>query len=81
MRCREKKKTWVQELERNSNEMLRTNQQLEKENALLRSEVAHLKTLLLAHKDCPVTKALAQGQATLPGKYLQSVISPCLDFI
>jgi len=41
--------------------MLTTNQQLQSEVASLRREVADLKTLLLAHKDCPVTQAMAQG--------------------
>lgn len=66
MRCREKRKTWVKELERRANDMLRTNAQLQHEVSMLRDEVAQLKTLLLAHRDCPVTQALVQGKATLP---------------
>jgi cyclic AMP-dependent transcription factor ATF-2 len=41
--------------------MLTTNQQLQLEVATLRREVADLKTLLLAHKDCPITQAMTQG--------------------
>ncbi|KAK3923332.1 Cyclic AMP-dependent transcription factor ATF-2 [Frankliniella fusca] len=66
MRCREKRKTWVKELERRANDMLRTNAKLQHEVSLLRDEVVQLKTLLLAHRDCPVTQALVQGKATLP---------------
>lgn len=66
MRCREKRKTWVKELERRANEMLRINGQLQHEVSMLRDEVAQLKTLLLAHRDCPVTQALVQGKASLP---------------
>lgn len=66
MRCREKRKTWVKELERRANEMLKTNGQLQHEVSMLRDEVAQLKTLLLAHRDCPVTQALVQGKASLP---------------
>ncbi|XP_063228814.1 cyclic AMP-dependent transcription factor ATF-7-like isoform X2 [Bacillus rossius redtenbacheri] len=61
MRCREKRRSWVQALERRSRELEATNQQLQSEVSGLRAEVAQLKTLLLAHKDCPVTQALAQG--------------------
>lgn len=40
---------------------------LQNEVTLLRNEVAQLKQLLLAHKDCPVT--LMQKKAALLGKY------------
>lgn len=66
MRCREKRKTWVKDLERRANDMMRTNGQLQHEVSMLRDEVAQLKTLLLAHRDCPVTQALIEGKATLP---------------
>ncbi|XP_069690378.1 cyclic AMP-dependent transcription factor ATF-2 isoform X2 [Periplaneta americana] len=72
MRCREKRKTWIQELERRAEEMLTTNHQLQSEVASLRAEVAQLKTLLLAHKDCPVTQAMAQG-SSVPA---QSAVQP-----
>nr|CAD7397114.1 unnamed protein product [Timema cristinae] len=60
MRCREKRKTWVQELEMRARNMQVTNHNLVAEVAALKSEVASLKTLLLAHRNCPVTQALAQ---------------------
>lgn len=61
MRCRKKRKSWIEGLERRAEEMLTTNQQLQLEVATLRREVADLKTLLLAHKDCPITQAMTQG--------------------
>ncbi|KAJ9598633.1 hypothetical protein L9F63_010687 [Diploptera punctata] len=68
MRCREKRKTWIQELEKRAEDMQRINQQLQSEVSGLRAEVASLKTLLIAHKDCPVTQAMAQGtNVTLAG--------------
>ncbi|XP_068602425.1 cyclic AMP-dependent transcription factor ATF-2 [Brachionichthys hirsutus] len=54
-RCRQKRKVWVQSLEKKADDMGSVNGQLQSEVALLRNEVAQLKQLLLAHKDCPVT--------------------------
>ncbi|XP_031415191.1 cyclic AMP-dependent transcription factor ATF-2 isoform X2 [Clupea harengus] len=54
-RCRQKRKVWVQSLEKKADDMNSMNGQLQSEVTLLRNEVAHLKQLLLAHKDCPVT--------------------------
>ncbi|XP_068185068.1 cyclic AMP-dependent transcription factor ATF-2 [Antennarius striatus] len=54
-RCRQKRKVWVQSLEKKAEDMSSVNGQLQSEVTLLRNEVAQLKQLLLAHKDCPVT--------------------------
>lgn len=64
-RCRIKRKQWITQLEKKADELATTNQQLQNRNAAvsclqsevaaLRNEVAQLKTMLLAHKDCPVT--------------------------
>uniref|UniRef100_A0A3Q2XSQ4 Cyclic AMP-dependent transcription factor ATF-2 n=1 Tax=Hippocampus comes TaxID=109280 RepID=A0A3Q2XSQ4_HIPCM len=54
-RCRQKRKVWVQSLEKKADDLNSVNGQLQSEVTLLRSEVAQLKQLLLAHKDCPVT--------------------------
>ncbi|XP_052004115.1 cyclic AMP-dependent transcription factor ATF-2-like [Xyrauchen texanus] len=54
-RCRQKRKVWVQGLEKKAEDLSTMNGQLQNEVTLLRSEVAQLKQLLLAHKDCPVT--------------------------
>lgn len=56
-RCREKRKIWVQQLEKKADDLSNTNAHLQSEITLLRTEVAQLKSLLLAHKDCPVTIA------------------------
>uniref|UniRef100_A0A673FYF2 Cyclic AMP-dependent transcription factor ATF-2-like n=1 Tax=Sinocyclocheilus rhinocerous TaxID=307959 RepID=A0A673FYF2_9TELE len=54
-RCRQKRKVWVQNLEKKAEDLSSMNGQLQNEVTLLRSEVAQLKQLLLAHKECPVT--------------------------
>ncbi|XP_054471362.1 cyclic AMP-dependent transcription factor ATF-2 isoform X2 [Anoplopoma fimbria] len=54
-RCRQKRKVWVQSLEKKAEDLNSMNGHLQSEVTLLRTEVAQLKQLLLAHKDCPVT--------------------------
>ncbi|XP_028308152.1 cyclic AMP-dependent transcription factor ATF-7a isoform X1 [Gouania willdenowi] len=54
-RCRQKRKLWVGSLEKKAEDLSSLNVSLSNEVSLLRNEVAHLKQLLLAHKDCPVT--------------------------
>ncbi|XP_053564268.1 cyclic AMP-dependent transcription factor ATF-7 [Bombina bombina] len=54
-RCRQKRKVWVCSLEKKAEELTSQNVHLSNEVTLLRNEVAQLKQLLLAHKDCPVT--------------------------
>ncbi|XP_068449559.1 cyclic AMP-dependent transcription factor ATF-7b isoform X5 [Clinocottus analis] len=54
-RCRQKRKLWVNSLEKKSDDLAGMNVSLSNEVSLLRNEVAQLKQLLLAHKDCPVT--------------------------
>ncbi|KAM7005720.1 cyclic AMP-dependent transcription factor ATF-7b isoform 4-T4 [Tautogolabrus adspersus] len=54
-RCRQKRKVWVNSLEKKADDLANMNVSLSSEVTLLRNEVAQLKQLLLAHKDCPVT--------------------------
>ncbi|XP_025073982.1 cyclic AMP-dependent transcription factor ATF-2-like [Pogonomyrmex barbatus] len=61
MRARAKRKAWIQELQRTVTNVNDTNTALQMEVKALRKEVAKLKTLLLAHRDCPVTKAMQKG--------------------
>ncbi|XP_046472484.1 cyclic AMP-dependent transcription factor ATF-2 isoform X1 [Neodiprion pinetum] len=73
MRARAKRKAWVQQLERSVYNVNEANAALQMEVRALRSEVAKLKTLLLAHKDCPVTKAMEQGNSIVLGPKVISV--------
>ncbi|XP_033733122.1 cyclic AMP-dependent transcription factor ATF-2-like [Pecten maximus] len=62
-RCRQKRKHWITNLERKGDELQMVNNRLMSDINGLKSEVAQLKTLLLAHKDCSVTiQQKSQGQ-------------------
>ncbi|XP_073972489.1 cyclic AMP-dependent transcription factor ATF-7-like isoform X2 [Rhodnius prolixus] len=57
IRCRERRKRWVEELRKRADNMAITNKALNEEIRCLKMEVANLRTLLLAHANCPVTLA------------------------
>ncbi|XP_034938744.1 cyclic AMP-dependent transcription factor ATF-2 [Chelonus insularis] len=65
MRARAKRKEWINQLQKSVNEANEINTKLHEEVNTLRSEVTRLKTLLLAHKDCPVTKAMEKDNGIL----------------
>ncbi|XP_012274182.1 cyclic AMP-dependent transcription factor ATF-2 isoform X2 [Orussus abietinus] len=67
MRARAKRKAWIQQLERTVSNVNETNAALQMEVRALRAEVSKLKVLLLAHKECPVTKAMEKGNGILIG--------------
>ncbi|XP_075055315.1 cyclic AMP-dependent transcription factor ATF-7 isoform X3 [Mixophyes fleayi] len=71
-RCRQKRKVWVCSLEKKAEELTSQNVQLGNEVTLLRNEVAQLKQLLLAHKDCPVTALQKKSQV-----YLENLKDNC----
>ncbi|XP_043262849.1 cyclic AMP-dependent transcription factor ATF-7 [Colletes gigas] len=75
MRARAKRKAWIQQLERTVANVNETNVALQMEIKVLRAEVAKLKTLLLAHKDCPVTKAMQKGSSIVLGPKVISLNS------
>lgn len=69
LKCRQRKKQWLASLQSKVEIFSSENEALSGQIAQLREEVVNLKTLLLAHKDCPVT----QQQASLQGPYMQVV--------
>ncbi|XP_012230907.1 cyclic AMP-dependent transcription factor ATF-7 [Linepithema humile] len=73
MRARAKRKAWIQDLQRTVTNVNEANAALQMEVKALRVEVAKLKTLLLAHKDCPVTKAMQKGNGIVLGPKIISV--------
>ncbi|KAK7078916.1 Alcohol O-acetyltransferase [Halocaridina rubra] len=85
IRCREKKKKWIENLSVKYDELGTHNQKLQSEVSSLRSEVALLKSMLLRHKDCPVTLAM-KGDGTMDNingcdyvAPLPSVLTPVSD--
>ncbi|XP_055493908.1 cyclic AMP-dependent transcription factor ATF-2 isoform X2 [Leucoraja erinacea] len=75
-RCRQKRKVWVQSLEKKAEDLNSTNVLLQNEVTLLRNEVSQLKQLLLAHKDCPVTAMQKKSGYNNAEKDESSIDSP-----
>jgi len=71
LKCRQRKKQWLANLQNKVEVFSNENDQLTAQISQLREEVVNLKTLLLAHKDCPVTQ-----QQGLHGAYVQQAIEP-----
>ncbi|XP_015127291.1 cyclic AMP-dependent transcription factor ATF-2 [Diachasma alloeum] len=79
MRARAKRKQWIQQLQKSLNNANELNGALQLEIKSLRSEVMNLKTLLLAHKDCPITKSMEKGTDVFVDPQLIPVIPHLLQ--
>ncbi len=66
LKCRQRKKQWLANLQSKVEMYSSENDSLTAQISQLREEVVSLKTLLLAHKDCPVTQ-----QQGIHGAFLQ----------
>ncbi|KAK0728578.1 Aft1 HRA domain-containing protein [Lasiosphaeria miniovina] len=71
LKCRQRKKQWLANLQTKVEIFSSENDALTQQISQLRDEVVNLKTLLLAHKDCPVTQ-----QQGLHGAYMQQSMEP-----
>ncbi|GAW18569.1 hypothetical protein EKO27_g4795 [Xylaria grammica] len=69
LKCRQRKKQWLANLQNKVEMFSSENDALTSQISALREEVVNLKTLLLAHKDCPVTQ-----QQGLHGAYMQQAM-------
>jgi len=56
LKCRQRKKQWLASLQAKVEYYTAENEALNGQLGSLREEVMNLKTLLLAHKDCPITQ-------------------------
>ncbi|KAL9547963.1 hypothetical protein MBANPS3_005913 [Mucor bainieri] len=52
LRCRQRKKEWLNQLQSNVDVLTKENRALEQQSLTLREEILNLKTILLAHRDC-----------------------------
>jgi len=66
LKCRQRKKQWLANLQSKVEMFSTENETLTAQITQLREEVVNLKTLLLAHKDCPITQ-----QQGIHGAFLQ----------
>ena len=64
LKCRQRKKQWLANLQTKVEIFSSENDALSAQVTQLREEIVNLKTLLLAHKDCPVSQA--QGLGGMP---------------
>ncbi|KAG9284042.1 hypothetical protein G9A89_022816 [Geosiphon pyriformis] len=55
LKCRQRKKQWLANLQNKVEYLVQDNERLENQATALREEILNLKTLLLAHKDCPIS--------------------------
>ncbi|KAH0542327.1 hypothetical protein FGG08_003264 [Glutinoglossum americanum] len=63
LKCRQRKKQWLANLQAKVEIFSSENDALSAQVTQLREEIVNLKTLLLAHKDCPVSQA--QGMTSM----------------
>lgn len=66
MKCRQRKKQWLANLQAKVEIFSSENDALSAQVTQLREEILNLKTILIAHKDCPISQ---QSQAV--GSYMQ----------
>lgn len=71
LKCRQRKKQWLANLQTKVEMFSSENDALTQQITQLREEVVNLKTLLLAHKECPVTQ-----QQGLHGAFMSQVVEP-----
>jgi len=63
LKCRQRKKQWLANLQSKVEYLTNDNENLQNQVTSQREEIFQLKTMLLAHKDCPIAAAQAAGGA------------------
>lgn len=57
LKCRQRKKQWLNNLQAKVEFLSSDNERLQMQSESLKEEIVNLKTLLLAHKECPVAQS------------------------
>ncbi len=57
LKCRQRKKQWLNNLQAKVEFLSNDNERLQLQSESLKEEIVNLKTLLLAHKECPVAQS------------------------
>lgn len=65
LKCRQRKKQWLANLQQKVEMYSVENDSLNATVQQLRDELVNLKTILLAHKDCPIAHGQAMGNGTI----------------
>jgi len=76
LKCRQRKKAWLASLQSKVELYSSENETLSAQISQLREEVVNLKTLLLAHKDCPVTQTQGMHASFLQQASMDSFAPP-----
>lgn len=65
MKCRQRKKQWLSNLQTRVEYLANDNDQLQMETEALRKQIMDLKTLLVGHKECPQYNAALMKNPTM----------------
>lgn len=75
LKCRQRKKQWLNNLQAKVEFLSNDNERLQVQSDALKEEIVNLKTLLLAHKECPVAQSngfhASSIQKSMPGMLTQ----------
>jgi hypothetical protein len=66
LKCRQRKKLWLQNLQTKVQYLAADNEQYRMQVNALSEEVIQLKTMLMAHKDCPIDQQAMQAALSRP---------------
>ncbi|CEG69755.1 Putative Activating transcription factor, other eukaryote [Rhizopus microsporus] len=81
LKCRQRKKQWLQNLQAKVEYLTADNEQYHLQANALREELINLKTLLMAHKDCPINQQAIQNALNRPIPGLPSLGQPPYEYI